>query len=92
MQRTQSMLDTTYRGPTVSESHDSTYYTTSDWLGPGQKNYIHGDHCVLKTRYRETTVCGSPDPRYSTISDWLCPGQHQKANNCIQGENCVFNE
>ena len=51
--------ETPYRETTVFRSHDSTYYTTLDWLGPKQtfqtwhtgrplclRNAIHGDHCV----------------------------------------------
>ena len=55
----QCVWETPYRETTVFRSHDPKYYTTSDWLAPGQifqtchtgrplclGNAIQGDHCV----------------------------------------------
>ena len=55
--------------------HGPKYYTTSDWLGPGNgcENVMRGGHDVLKPHVGGPRCFSYHGSKYYTTSDWLGP-------------------
>ena len=66
-------------------SHDTTSYTTSDWLGPGTKQ-PYREATVFWKRHAGGPLCLDPMIQNNTL---LQIGLAQEQNNAMQGGHCI---